>query len=70
MIVIFEHDKRNHGKGGFMWRPAHFKDWWRGTKFTHRVCWGLWSISTYPEPGLKDFMDYIKVGNTEWRDDR
>lgn len=70
MILIFEHDSRDHGKGRFNWRFAHFKYWWRGTKFTHRFCWGCWSISYFPEPGLKEYTKYMTSGNVEWREDR
>ena len=68
MIIVFEQDTRNHGNGRFNWRPAHFKFWWRGTMRTHRFCWGFWSITYYPEKGLKDFTDWIRDGHTEWRD--
>lgn len=66
MIIIFEQDKRDHGKGAFNWRVGFFKRPWRNGGHSRRFCWGLWSVSLYPEPGLKDFFDYIGSGGTTW----
>ena len=67
MILIFEQDTRNHcgkpvGKN-FIFKPIFFKGLWRN-KYTWRIGWGFWSLSYYPEPGLKDFFDH--VSETQW----
>lgn len=66
MILIVEQDTRDHGQGRFAWRPTLFRGRWQG-RTTWRVGWGLWTLSYYPSPGLRDFMDWIEAGNTEWR---
>ena len=63
MILVLEHDRRF----GFWWRPRVWTFWW-GYGRSRRLAWGWWSISTYPAPGLKEFFDYVREGNTEWKD--
>jgi hypothetical protein len=65
MILLLEQDTRKHGNKRFLWKPFWFKATWKGKK-TWRIGWGLWSISCYPEPGIKEFFDYIRGNNTEW----
>lgn len=68
MILILEQNvrpyPRNIGKRWF-WRPGFFRGIWKGMR-TWRICWGLWSLSYYPEPGLHDFFEYIEKGNCRW----
>ena len=66
MIILLEHDTRKHNGRRFSWKPGYWKMIWKDG-YMHRWAWGLWSISIYPEPGIKDFHDYISAGNTEWR---
>lgn len=63
MIIIFEQDLRCHDGVFFRWKPHFFRGTW-ATQKTYRIGWGLWSISLYRSPGLKDFFDHI--GNTKW----
>lgn len=65
MIVIIEQDVRRHNGKRFVWKPGIFKNVFNG-KNTWRICWGLWSLSYYNMPGLKDFFDYVEKGNTTW----
>jgi hypothetical protein len=66
VILIFEQDTRDHGSGRFRWRPSLFRGRWQGL-VTWRFGWGLWSLSYYPAPGLRDFFDHLESGQTEWR---
>jgi hypothetical protein len=66
MILIFEQDTREHDGRCFGWRPELFRGRWRGRR-NWRLMWGLWSISYYPSPGLRDFMEHIEAGNTRWQ---
>ncbi len=66
MIIIFEQDARDHGRGRFKWRPSWFHGGWRGEQ-TWRFAWGLWSLSYYPDSGLREFFDHVERGSTEWR---
>jgi hypothetical protein len=70
MILILEQDVRpwppNTSKR-WQWYPSLFKGIWR-EKRTWRICWGLWSLSYYPELGLHDFFRYIEQGNGRWYD--
>ena len=65
MILIFEQDKRPHQSKYFDWKPGYFTGAWK-TKRTWRIYWSLWSLSYYPEEGLRDFMDHIEEGCTSW----
>ena len=65
MIILFEQDRR----GRFWWRPWRGSYIWGG-KWSGRIIWGWWSVSWYRADGIKEFFDYIKAGNTEWRDGR
>lgn len=67
MILILEQDKREYDGRRFIRRPMFFKGIWNGKK-TWRVGWGFWSLSYYPEPGLRDFFRYVEGGNTSWKD--
>lgn len=66
MILIFEHDVRDHGRGWFNWRLSLFRGRWGGHP-TWRLSWGLWSLSHYPSQGLRDFFDHAGSDLTEWR---
>ena len=59
MILAFEHDKRK-----FTWKPGRFRDRWHGGT-TWRIWWGYWSVSYYPEPGLREFFDWVE--HTDWK---
>lgn len=65
MVIIFECDTRKHDGRRFAWRPMIFRGTFMGRR-TWRVGWGLWSISLYRSPGLRDFFDYVQEGNTTW----
>ena len=65
MILIFEQDTRKHDNGRFTLWPALFRGWWRNRR-NWRIAWGLWSISYYPEPGLRSFFDWVEDGKTTW----
>jgi hypothetical protein len=65
VILVFEHDSRDHGSGRFAWRPGLFCGRWGGGR-TWRLSWGVWSISYYPSPGLRDFFARVESGATEW----
>ena len=65
MIIVIEQDARPHNGKRFTWIPFRFRGWWNGRR-TWRVAWGLWSVSCYPSPGLKEFFDYVESGATEW----
>lgn len=67
MILILEQDVRPHGGVRFAWKPSIFRGTWDG-KPTWRAGWGLWSLSYYPAPGLRDFFRHIEGGSTEWRE--
>lgn len=69
MILIFEQDARDHGKGRFNWRPGWFRGKWKG-RTTWRLAWGLWSLSYYPSPGLRDFFDHVQADRTSWQTPR
>lgn len=66
MIVIFEQDLRPYDGRRFRVRPSWFSGRW-GPGRTWRLAWGLWSISYYPSPGLRSFMERIETDKTEWR---
>jgi len=65
MILVIEQDTRRHSGVAWNWKPIWFSGSWKGRK-TWRVGWGLWTLSYYPEPGLRDFFDHIEKGNTTW----
>jgi hypothetical protein len=67
MILILEQDLRRHNGKRWVWKPLFFRNEMFG-RTTWRIGWGFWSLSYYASPGLKDFLDYIREGNTEWRD--
>ena len=66
MILVIEQDVRAHNGRRFTWRPLLFRGLWSGQR-TWRIGWGLWSLSYYPEPGLRDFFRWIEGKNTRWR---
>lgn len=66
MILVFEQDIQDHGDGRFLWRPSWFVGDWQGGR-NWRLAWGLWSLSYFPSPGLRRFMDHIAAGKAEWR---
>jgi hypothetical protein len=66
VILIFEQDVREHDGRRFDWRPELFRGRWEDRR-NWRLSWGLWSISYYPSPGLRAFMDHIESGNTVWQ---
>jgi hypothetical protein len=66
MILIFEQDFQDHGRGRFDWRGSWFRGGW-GDGRTWRIAWGLWSLSYYPAAGLRPFFDHVESGATEWR---
>ncbi len=66
MILIFEQDKRPREGKKWTWRPMIFRGSWKNKK-TWRVGWGLWTLSYYPESGLRDFFEYIKGNNVNWQ---
>lgn len=68
MILIFEQDLREHCGRRFGWRVSWFRGRW-GDGWTWRLAWGLWSLSYYPSPGLRPFMERIEAGLTEWHGD-
>ncbi len=51
-------------RGKPLLRPFRFRAEWRG-KRTWRIGWLWWSISYYPEPKLRSFMEWVE--NTSWR---
>jgi hypothetical protein len=71
MILVLEQDIRRHPENGnrrWVWKPLIFRNKMFG-KRTWRIGWGLWTLSYYGAPGLKDFLDYIRQGNTEWKEE-
>jgi hypothetical protein len=60
MIRIFEQDRRT-----WLMKPFLFRGVWDGQK-TWRIGWGLWSLSYYPSPGIREFFEHVK--NTQWHD--
>jgi len=69
VILIIEQDKRPQQGRRFTWQPRLFAGPW-GSRRTWRVYWGFWSLSYYPEPGLRDFFRHIEAGNTTWIEPR
>lgn len=67
MILVIEQDTRKRDGRRFTWRPTLFKGFWKDRK-TWRIGWGLWSLSYYPSPGLRDFFRYAGSDNTVWYD--
>jgi hypothetical protein len=67
MVLCLEQDLRDHGGGRFVWKPMFFRGYWHGRR-TWRIGWGLWSLSYYPSPGLRDFFRYVEAGKTSWYD--
>jgi hypothetical protein len=67
MVIIFEQDFRidENGNKGFIFKPTLFKGLWK-RKLTWRIVFGIWSISYYPEIGLKEFFEHIEQNNTQW----
>jgi hypothetical protein len=65
MILVLEQDTRRHSGVAWNWKPLRFVGTWKGRK-TWRIGWGLWTLSYYPEPGLRDFFEYVEKGNTRW----
>ncbi len=69
MILLFEQDVRAHGGGRFRWKPScDICRAWKGL-LTWRVGWGIWTVSYYPSPGFREFIDDVRGGTTNWRDD-
>jgi hypothetical protein len=67
MILMIEQDIRIHNWRRWVWIPSVFSGTWRDRR-TWRIVWGMWSLSYYPESGLREFFAHVKNGNTEWRD--
>lgn len=65
MIVILEQDTRRYDGKRFAWKPFVWRGVFQG-KPCSRYCWGLWSISFYRSPGLRDFFRHVESGETEW----
>ncbi len=65
MIVIFEQDTRKRNGRRFTWKPVVFKGVWCG-KSTWRIGWGLWSLSWYSSPGLRDFFRHAEARRAVW----
>ncbi len=65
MILIIEQDTRLYHNRRFTWWPKRFVGPWDAYK-TWRIYWGFWSLSYYPEPGLRDFFRHIEAGKTTW----
>jgi hypothetical protein len=65
MILVFEQDPRDHGRGRFNLRASWFRGRWQG-RVTWRLAWGFWSLSYYPSPGLREFTEHIESGATTW----
>lgn len=65
MILIFEQDKTIRNGKRFTWRPLLFRGTYANGR-TWRLCWGLWSISYYPAPGLRSFLDHVAAGKGIW----
>lgn len=63
MILIVEQDTRRHDGRRFTWRPGVWRGVFQG-KRAWRVWWGVWSLSCYGSPGLKDFLDHVQY--TRW----
>ncbi len=66
MIVVLEQDGRSRNGSRFNWTPHLFRGRWGGGP-TWRFGWGMWSISYYPSPGIKEFFDHVE--HTEWKAD-
>jgi hypothetical protein len=64
VILCLEQDLRRHNGRWFNWKPCWFSGSWRN-KRTWRFGWGMWSVSYYPEPGLRDFFDHVE--DTAWQ---
>lgn len=69
MILIFEQDVRPHGDAGwFNWRCLLFRGAWERRGRMWRIGWGLWSLSYYSSPGLRDFFRHVESGASGWYD--
>ena len=56
MILVFEQDSRRRRGRRLTLRPVLFRGRWNGQR-TWRLCWGMWSVSAYPSPGLREFFE-------------
>lgn len=65
MILIFEQDTRKHAGRRFTWCPGLYRGRFMGRR-NWRAWWGLWSLSYYSAPGLKEFFDHVGEGNVTW----
>lgn len=73
MILILEQDIRCRNAAGelaptghrFTWRPLLFRGPWHAGR-TLRIAWGVWSLTYFPEEGLKDFLDHVEQRKTQW----
>jgi len=65
MILVLEQDTRSHGVP--WWRTwfslFFFRGSWREGR-TWRIGWGNWSLSYYPESGLRSFFQHVE--STRW----
>ena len=59
MILIFEISNP------ILWYPSFFHGQWRRGR-TWRFAWLFFSVSFYPEPDIKSFMEYVGEGNVAW----
>ena len=74
MIIVLEQDSRKIDDKRFMWKPTWDTSRWMvwdgkgrviGRK-VWRLCWGMWSLSYYADPGLRDFFEHINDVSTGW----
>lgn len=65
MVLIFDQDFRKHDGRRFSWTPGLYTGRW-GPGRTWRVWWGLWSLSYFPEEGLRPFLDRVESGASRW----
>ena len=64
MILIFEQNIQPQiDCKYFRFKPMLFKGIWHSRR-TWRIGWGIWTLSYYPEPGLKEFFQY--ASETQW----
>lgn len=65
MILIIERDIRKHDNNKKPWKLLRFSGTWNDKK-TWRIGIFNWSLSYYPEPGLRDFLKTIGSKKMQW----
>jgi hypothetical protein len=65
MILVFEQDTRTRNGRRFSWKGLWFTGVFDGRR-TWRVGWGMWSLSYYAAPSLRDFFRYVEGGYCRW----